>query len=96
MGMVDLDEIVETGTALLSERGYRTVNPYFIPHILVNMAAGHISLKYGLKVNAHFLKRHGPFVTFYFYCELVLISISYNYCSILTANKCLIETELTS
>jgi len=53
--MVDLDEIVETGTALLGKVGYRKVNPYFIPHILVNMAAGHISLKYGLKVNAHFL-----------------------------------------
>ena len=42
------------------------------------------------------LKRHGPFVTFYFYCKIMLISISYNYCSVLTANKCFIETELTS
>ena len=41
------------------------------------------------------LKRHGPFVAFNFYCKILLISISYNYCSVLTANKCFIETELT-
>ena len=32
---------------------------------------------------------------FYFYCKIMLISISYNYCSVLTANKCFIETEMT-
>ena len=42
------------------------------------------------------VKRHGPFVAFYFYFKIMLISISYNYCSVLTANKCFIETELTS
>ena len=31
----------------------------------------------------------------FFYCKIMLISISYNYCSVLTANKCFIETELT-
>ena len=30
------------------------------------------------------LKRHGPFVAFNFYCKIMLISISYNYCSVLT------------
>ena len=49
MGMVGLDEIIESGTAL-KQRGYRRVNPHFIPKILINMAAGHISLKYGLQV----------------------------------------------
>ena len=45
-----------------------------------------------------YLKRHDQFVAFYFYCNIMLISIhiSYNYCSILTANKWFIETELTS
>ena len=42
------------------------------------------------------LKRHGPFMTFYFYCKIMLISIRYNYCSVLTANKCFVKTELTS
>ena len=47
------------------------------------------------RVCSHFtLKRHGPFVAFY--CKIMLISISYNYCSVLTTNKCFIETELTS
>ena len=49
MGMAGLEEIVDCGVAL-RERGYRRVNPHFIPKILINMAAGHISLKYGLKV----------------------------------------------
>ena len=40
------------------------------------------------------LKRHDQFVAFY--CKIMLISISYNYCSVLTANKYFIETELTS
>ena len=47
-------------------------------------------------ITANSLKRHDQFVAFYFYCKIMLISISYNYCSVLTANKCFIETELTS
>ena len=42
------------------------------------------------------LKRRDQVMAFYFYCTIMLISISYNYCSVLTANKCVIETELTS
>ncbi len=42
------------------------------------------------------LRRHDQFVVFYFYCKIMLISKSYNYCSVLTANKCFIETELIS
>ena len=49
-----------------------------------------------VKISGHnTLKRHDHFVAFYFYCKIMLISISYNYCSVLTANKCFIETELT-
>ena len=40
------------------------------------------------------LKRHSPLVTYC--CKIMLISISYNYCSVLTASKCFIVTELTS
>ena len=50
MGMVGLEDIVETGVTL-RERGYKRVPPYFIPRILINMAAGHISIKHGIKVN---------------------------------------------
>ena len=49
MGMVGLDDIVSTGCDL-ADRGYRRVNPFFVPRILVNMAAGNISLRYSLKV----------------------------------------------
>ena len=50
MGMVGLDDIVTTGCAL-TEKGYGKVSPHFIPRILINMAAGHISLKGGFKVS---------------------------------------------
>ncbi len=48
MGMVSLGEIADTG-ALLKQK-YSRVSPHFIPKILINMAAGHISLKHNLKV----------------------------------------------
>ena len=48
-------------------------------------------------VKASVLKRHDQFVAFYFYCKIMLISIiSYKYCSVLTTNKCFIETEPAS
>ena len=49
MGMVDLEQVADMGQTL-REKGYRRVLPHFIPQILVNMAAGHVSLRYGFKV----------------------------------------------
>ena len=50
-GMVDLELICDAGGHL--RRGmYRKISPWFVPEILVNIAAGHISLKYGFKVIA--------------------------------------------
>jgi len=48
-GIGSLDDIIETNK-LLHSQGYKKVSPYFIPKILINMAAGHISIKYGFKV----------------------------------------------
>jgi len=47
-GMVDLEEIVQTGT-MLNSGLYKKISPYFIPRILPNMAAGHVSIRYGLE-----------------------------------------------
>ncbi|KAK6192191.1 hypothetical protein SNE40_003704 [Patella caerulea] len=52
MGMVSLEEIADVGEALRG-RGYNRVSPHFIPRILVNMAAGHVSIKHGLKGPNH-------------------------------------------
>ena len=46
MGMVDLDYIGESYMAMVS--GGRKVSPYFVPRILPNLAAGHISIDHGL------------------------------------------------
>uniref|UniRef100_A0A2P2HWE2 3-oxoacyl-[acyl-carrier-protein] synthase n=1 Tax=Hirondellea gigas TaxID=1518452 RepID=A0A2P2HWE2_9CRUS len=51
MGMVDLQDVLATGKAL--EQRYSKVNPFFIPRLLTNMAAGQISIKYGFQGPNH-------------------------------------------
>lgn len=47
-GMGGLPLIEETHK-VLSERGPSRISPFFIPQVIANMAAGHISIQYGLQ-----------------------------------------------
>ena len=49
-GMIDLETVAETSEKF-KKHGYKRVSPYFVPRILGNMPASHISIKYGF---------HGP------------------------------------
>jgi 3-oxoacyl-[acyl-carrier-protein] synthase II len=51
-GIGGLETIYE-GSITLKERGPRRMSPFFIPSALINLASGHISIKYGLKGPNH-------------------------------------------
>ncbi|RHZ26105.1 hypothetical protein DYB37_007233 [Aphanomyces astaci] len=48
-GIGNLQEIVDTGS-LIQQQKFRRVSPFFVPRILINLAAGHVSMMHGLKV----------------------------------------------
>ncbi|KAI5362177.1 Putative beta-ketoacyl synthase, thiolase, beta-ketoacyl synthase, active [Septoria linicola] len=45
-GIGNLDEAYNTSVAF-HEAGYRKVSPLFVPRLLINLAAGHVSIKHG-------------------------------------------------
>jgi 3-oxoacyl-[acyl-carrier-protein] synthase II len=51
-GIGGLPEI-EDGVLLVKEKGPRRLSPFFIPACLINLASGHISMKYGFKGPNH-------------------------------------------
>ncbi|KAI8819438.1 thiolase-like protein [Fimicolochytrium jonesii] len=51
-GIGCLEDIAATA-ASFSESGLKKISPYFVPKILINLAAGHISMKHGLQGPNH-------------------------------------------
>ncbi|QDS74742.1 hypothetical protein FKW77_001095 [Venturia effusa] len=51
-GIGNLDDIVQT-VVDYERGGYKKVSPLFVPRLLINMAAGHISMRYGFKGPNH-------------------------------------------
>lgn len=48
-GIGGLDTIEETCAKYLQARSPRKISPFFIPSSIVNMASGHVSIRYGLR-----------------------------------------------
>ncbi|KAJ2906186.1 3-oxoacyl-[acyl-carrier-protein] synthase mitochondrial [Zalerion maritima] len=51
-GIGNLEAIYDTSIAY-QDGGYKKVSPLFVPKILINLAAGHISMKYGFRGPNH-------------------------------------------
>lgn len=51
-GISDLDEIAAAG-ALIASGQYRKLSPYFVPRILTNLPAGHVSMRFDLRGPNH-------------------------------------------
>ena len=51
-GIGNLDECYNTSVAF-EKGGYKKVSPLFVPRLLINLAAGHVSIKYGFKGPNH-------------------------------------------
>jgi 3-oxoacyl-[acyl-carrier-protein] synthase II len=50
--MPDINEIISAGNHI-ANNSYRRITPYFIPKILCNLPAGHVSMRYGLEGPNH-------------------------------------------
>ena len=51
-GIGNLDEAYNTSVAYHTS-GYRKVSPLFVPKLLINLAAGHVSIRHGFKGPNH-------------------------------------------
>ncbi|KAF2875296.1 3-oxoacyl-synthase-like protein [Massariosphaeria phaeospora] len=51
-GIGSLDDIYDT-TVAFENGGYRKVSPLFVPRLLINLAAGHVSMRFGFKGPNH-------------------------------------------
>src|SRR3546814_3667932 len=46
-------QAIEEAAVLLNTRGPRRISPFFIPSALINLASGHVSIKYGFRGPNH-------------------------------------------
>ncbi|ORY05189.1 3-oxoacyl-synthase-like protein, partial [Clohesyomyces aquaticus] len=51
-GIGNLDDVYDT-TVAFEKGGYKKVSPLFVPRLLINLAAGHVSMRYGFKGPNH-------------------------------------------
>ncbi|KAI8366623.1 thiolase-like protein [Radiomyces spectabilis] len=51
-GMGSIDDLYSTSVAFAAS-GHRKISPLFVPRILINMAAGHLTMKYGFQGPNH-------------------------------------------
>ncbi|OAP61831.1 beta-ketoacyl-acyl-carrier-protein synthase II [Fonsecaea erecta] len=52
-GIGNLEDLYNTSLAYHQEKNYRKIHPLFVPRLLINLGAGHISMRYGLKGPNH-------------------------------------------
>ncbi|RMZ83203.1 hypothetical protein DV738_g1304, partial [Chaetothyriales sp. CBS 135597] len=53
-GIGNLEELYDTSVAYYADgRNYRKIHPLFVPRLLINLGAGHVSLRYGLRGPNH-------------------------------------------
>lgn len=52
-GIGNLSDLYETSVAYHEARNYRKIHPLFVPRILINLGAGHISMHYGFRGPNH-------------------------------------------
>ena len=52
-GIGNLSDLYETSVAYNAAKNYRKIHPLFVPRILINLGAGHISMRYGFRGPNH-------------------------------------------
>lgn len=48
-GIGSFEDVYDTSVSY-NANGYKKVSPLFVPRLLINLAAGHVSMTYGFKV----------------------------------------------